>query len=101
MDRLRLESFTSPGEFRWLRTTRGSEGAPGTLGERSGVAPLPPPPRTNRQDGAHRAGGAAPTFAPGRLRVAWDCRGRTGNSPPPTDSTLTTEGGRPNCTPFP
>eukprot|EP00961_Rhodomonas_salina_P032114 432723-Rhodomonas_salina.2 len=55
----------------------------------------------DRQDGARRAGGAAPTLAPGRLRIAWDCRGRTGNSPPPTGRTLTTEGGRPNGTPFP
>eukprot|EP00961_Rhodomonas_salina_P126795 1708865-Rhodomonas_salina.1 len=54
------------------RTAQGTEGAPGTLGERSGAAPLPPPPQMDRQEGA-RAGQASrhhQQAAPSPLRAA-------------------------------
>eukprot|EP00961_Rhodomonas_salina_P276347 3733161-Rhodomonas_salina.1 len=53
----------------------------------------------DRLDNAHRAGGAAPILAFGRLGAAGSDSGSVGSSIPPAGCTLTTEGSRPNSTP--
>eukprot|EP00961_Rhodomonas_salina_P180597 2437709-Rhodomonas_salina.1 len=55
----------------------------------------------DRLDNTHRAGGAAPTLALGRLGAAGSDSGSVSCSIPPAGCTLTTKGSQPNGTPPP